>query len=106
MNSSIPTIVTEPIKRRIKVTIEYKMIVTLMPSLFGGMSVEKYLEEFRKGLWDVDDINDIAKYAAQMAALYGETNEDGIGTLSPAYLNKDTFVKYDIIDEDINSEII
>lgn len=78
--------VTEPIKRTVCVTIEKEIEITLMPSMFGGMTEEEYLAEFSKGLWHVDSIDDVVKYAARMAA-YSDSmrQEDGLGYLGGPY---------------------
>lgn len=76
----------ESIKRTVRVTIEKEIEVELMPSMFGGMTEEEFLAEFRRGLWDVETIDDVAKYAARMAATVGSGGEhDGIGLLSHDY---------------------
>lgn len=93
----------EPIKRTVRVTIEKEIEVELMPSMFGGMTEEEFLAEFRKGLWNVETIDDVAKYAARMAATVGSGVEhDGIGLLSYHYSSypKEPDVKFrEIIDE-------
>ncbi|MEC5207427.1 hypothetical protein QF022_002383 [Vogesella perlucida] len=68
----------ETIKRKVRVTIEKEFIIE-MPSEFG---TEQYLEDFRSGLWHVESVDDVAKYAARMAAYYGGGAEhDGLGLL-------------------------
>lgn len=106
MTEIVKTMVTEPIKRRVRVNIEFEIDITLMPSMFGGKSVEQYLEEFRKGLWDVDDIDDVVRHAAHIASFNRDTEEDGIGTMSHESSDKDTNVKYRIVSEETESEII
>ena len=100
------TMVTEPIKRRVRVTAEYEVDITIMPSWFGPMTVEQALEEFRKGLWDVESIDDIAMYAARCAALDGSGIYDGTGELSSDYSSSKANVRYKIVYEDFDSEII
>lgn len=106
MGEIVKTMVTEPIKKRVNVTVEFEIDITLMPSLFAGLSVEQYLEEFRKGLWDVNDIDDVVKHAAALATFDKDTEEDGIGTMSHEWSNKNTNVKYRIVSEETESEII
>lgn len=73
----------ESIKRVVRVTIEKEIEIELTAAFFGGMTQEEYLAEFRKGLWDVDGIEDVMKYAARMAAYYGGgVQHDGLGLLS------------------------
>lgn len=68
------------IKKTVRITIEKEIEIELTPAVFDGMSVEEYLEEFKKGLWDVASIDDVIKYAARMAAYYGGgMQHDGIG---------------------------
>lgn len=71
------------IKRTVRVTIEKEIEVELTPAVFGGMTQEEYLAEFRKGLWHVDSIDDVVKYAARCAA-YGSVgaHEDGLGLVN------------------------
>ena len=73
----------EPIKRTVRVTLEKEIEVELTPEMFAGMTVDEYLAEFRKGLWDVDGIDDVVKYAARVAA-YGPIGreEDGLGLVN------------------------
>lgn len=73
----------ESIKRTVRVTIEKEIEVELTPAVFGGMSQDEYLAEFRKGLWHVDGIDDVVKYAARCAA-YGPigVEEDGLGLIN------------------------
>ena len=68
----------DTIKRKVRVTIEKEITVEL-PAEFG---TEEYLNDFRKGLWHVDSVDDVAKYAARMAAYSENTRqEDGLGWL-------------------------
>lgn len=73
----------EPIKRTVRVTIEKEIEVELTPEMFAGMTVDEYLAEFRKGLWDVEGVDDLVKYAARCAA-YGPVGreEDGLGLVN------------------------
>lgn len=105
MGEIVKTMVTEPIKKRVNVTVEFEIDITLMPSMFAGLSIEQYLEAFRKGLWNVNDIDDVVKYAAEVATLDRDTEEDGIGTMSHEWSNKKTNVKYRIVCEKTKSEI-
>jgi len=96
-------------KRKVTVTITKEIEVELTPAVFGGLSQEQYLEEFRKGLWPVEDIDDVFKYAAEMAAHHGAGYQhDGLGLLSESY---STFprvpdVKFTVLDEETETELI
>lgn len=106
MTDTVKTMVTEPIKRRVRVTAEYEVDITIMPTWFGGLTVEDALAEFRKGLWDVDSMDDIAEYAARCAAIDGSGNYDGTGELLMDVPSAKSSVRYDIVYEDYYSEII
>lgn len=99
----------EAVKRRVRVTAEYEVDITFPAEFFSHYkqdhAIEQYLADFRKGLWDVESIDDVAGYAARMAALYGGGKYDGLGRLAPD-CSHDADVKFKIIDEDIDSEII
>lgn len=77
---------TAPVmKRTVRVTIEKEIEIELTPALFGSMSVEEYLEEFRKGLFEVEGLDNVFKYAAEMAAHYGAgSSHDGLGRIAEA----------------------
>ena len=94
----------ESIKRKVRVVIEKEIEVELTPEMFRGMTVEEYLDEFRKSLWDVKDADDVAKYAARMAATgYTGMEVDGLGFLAGShsgYLRKP-----DVVANEISSEI-
>jgi hypothetical protein len=99
----------ETIKKTVRVTIEKEIEIELMPSVFGGMTEGEYLEEFRKGLWDVEGIDDVVKYAARMAAIgCAGYSLDGIGLLGE---HDSTFpripdVKFREISDDCEEEIL
>ena len=104
----------KPIKRKVKVTAEYEVEIIFQPKLFAyykdkGINnyVEEYLKDFRKGLWDVEDIDDVAMYAAREAALCGDGEYDGIGKLKYVHscLAPEADVTYAIDSEDIECEI-
>ena len=66
------------IVRKFTVTIEKEIEVEL-PDNFAE---EGYLKDFREGLWHVDSVEEVAAYAARMAAVYGAgISHDGIGLL-------------------------
>lgn len=99
----------EPMKRKVRVTITKEIEIELTPAVFGDLSQEQYLEEFRKGLWPVDDIEDVFTYAAEMAAHHGGGyTHDGLGLLSE---HSSTYpripdVKFNVLEEDTESEFI
>lgn len=107
----------EAIKRTVRVTIEKVIEIEFTQELFrvfdnGNeryLSVDEYLHEFRKSLWNVDNIDDVAKYAAKMAADGCIGMElDGLGLLNDRhslYPRKgDVLAK--VCDEDVETEII
>ena len=93
----------ETIKRTVRVTIEKEIEVELPPAVFGGMSQDEYLAEFRKGLWYVDGIDDVVEYAARCAA-YGliGVQVDGLGLVNDrdsTYPRKGDVLVHEISDE-------
>lgn len=94
----------ESIKRKVRVVIEKEIEVELTPEMFRGMTVNEYLDEFRQALWPVKGVDDVAKYAAQMAATgYTSMEVDGLGFLAGShsgYLRKP-----DVVANEISSEI-
>lgn len=98
----------DPIKRTVRVTIEKEIEIELTPELFGGMTEEQYLAEFRKGLWHVDTIDDVVKYAARMAAYHGGGHQhDGLGLLDHHHSTYPRVpdVKFRVIDDECEEEI-
>lgn len=98
----------ESIKRTVRVTIEKEFEIELTPAVFGEMTEAEYLAEFRKGLWNVESIDDVVKYAARMAAYYGESTHDGLGLVGP---HQSTYprvpdVKYREILDECDEEIL
>lgn len=68
----------ERVEFLVRVTIE-KEIKVYLPKSF---TEEKYLNEFKRFLWDIDGVDDVAKYAARMVAYFCTGMEhDGIGLL-------------------------
>lgn len=99
---------SKPMIRTVRVTTTKEIKVELTPAVLGGMSEEAYLEEFRKGLWRVEDMDDIYKYAARMAAEGGGYQHDGLGLVSESYSRhpRAPDVKFDVLDEDVETEIV
>lgn len=103
----------ESVKRIVWVTIEKELEIELMPSVFGNRTEEEYLEDFRKKLRHVDNIDDVVKYAARCAATGGmETGGDGyhfdgIGLVAEyPYLDTAPDVKFRVTFDDCDVEIV
>ena len=93
------------LKKTIRVTIE-KEITIEFPD---NMLTPEYLQQFRSGLWPVESIDDVFKYAAREAADGGLGYEhDGLGLLNPhcSTYPKVPDVKVWFHDEDYQEEII
>lgn len=98
-----------PIKKRVRVTIVKDLEIEIMPSMFGGMTEAQYIEEFRNGLWHVAGMDDVIKFAARMAAVYGAGSEhDGIGLIGYSETTHPRIpdVKFWNVDVDIEEEIL
>jgi hypothetical protein len=98
----------EPIKRIVKVTIEKEIEVELTPEMFDGHTIDEYLADFSKGMWDVSNIDEIVKYAASCAAESVGRQEDGLGLVNfkgSTYPRKGDVV-VDILSDEIECEII
>lgn len=99
----------ETIKRKLRVTIEKDIEIEIMPSMFYGMSEEEYLKEFREGLWHVDGIDDVVKFAAKVAAVDGRgPTYDGIGRLEVKHMkdSEEAEVYFEVLSSDIEAEFI
>lgn len=98
-----------PLKKTIRVTIEKEIEVELMPSMFGDMSEEQFIAEWRKGLWKIEGMEDVIKHAACMAASFGSGMEhDGIGLVGYYHTTYPRVpdVKFREISLDIETEIL
>lgn len=99
----------ESVKRTVKVTIEKEIEVELTPSVFGGMTEEQYLAEFRSCLWHVDGLDDVVKYAATIGA-HGALGyqEDGLGLVGYSHSEwpRTPDTKIRVISEDVDSTIL
>lgn len=96
-------------KRTIRVTISKEIEIELTPAVFGPMSQAEYLESFGRDLWPIDGIDDVFKYAAEMAAhVGGGYTHDGLGLVSEYYSKypREPDVKFRVLDEDTETEII
>jgi hypothetical protein len=99
----------EAIKKTVRVTIEKEIEIELTPSFFGGMTIDECLAEFRKGLWDVESIDDVIKYAARMSAYHGGgMQHDGLGLLGADYSTYPRVpdVKFNELSDECEEEII
>lgn len=100
---------TESIKRIVRVTIEKEIEIEIMPSMFGSMTEAEYLASFRSGLWHVESMDDVIKYAARMVAYHGGGYQhDGLGLLGNANNTYQTEpdVKFREVDDQCDEEII
>ena len=94
------------IKRRVEVVITKEFDIELTDEMFGGMTEEQYISEFCKGLWKIESIDDVVKYAARMAADNGVGySYDGLGTIRYAGLDVKAGVLVSNTDEDIEVDI-
>jgi len=97
------------IKRKVLVTIEKEIEIEMLPGVFENMTQEEYLAEFRNGLWHVEGIDDVVKYAARMAAtMGGGYQHDGLGLLSESFNTYPRIpdVKFTILMDECTEEII
>lgn len=98
------------IAERIEYTVEVTITKTVKVQLPADLAKPESIEEWRRGLWDIDGVQDIAKYAAEHAASgRAGFNLDGIGYLVGPHDSKkdsDTATVYEILDEDCECEIV
>lgn len=94
--------------RKIRVVITKEIEVEFLPKMFGGYPLDDYLQNFISGLWDVETIDDVFKYAAEMAARHGSgCQHDGIGNLDRRGLKNDgTDSVFNITSNEVETEII
>ena len=97
---------TEMIKRTVRVTIT-KVVEVEFPAEWGSA---ENIADWRRGLWHIDGVDDIAKFAARMAATGSEGYQtDGIGLLGQRgrlYGAKTPDVIFNETHEDYEEEII
>lgn len=98
---------SEMIKRTVRVTIT-KVLEVEFPAEWGS---DENIADWSRSLWPIDDVDDIAKFGARMAATGSEgCSEDGIGLVgqrgityrggkTPDFFFKET-------DEEYEEEII
>lgn len=95
----------EAIIKTVRVTIEKEIKITIPPKFFDGLTQEEFLKEFRKGLWDVEDMDEVIEYAASQAAILGGGyNLDGLGKLDTEYSKPD--VIFEVLEDNVETEII
>ncbi len=90
-------------KRKIRVIVEKEIEIEIMPSMFIGMTEQEYLDEFSRGFWKVDSMDDIFIFAAKVAAIHGRGEEEGLGILEPKHM-KD-MCKADIYFDEIFGDV-
>lgn len=96
-------------KRIVRVTITKEIEVELTPSVLGPMTEEEYLAEFNAGLFPVASMDDVIKYAGEMAARYGSgVSHDGLGLVGEHYVTtpKVPDVKFRELDEEVEVEFV
>ncbi|WP_174874212.1 hypothetical protein [Vogesella oryzae] len=97
-------------------TLRYKIRVTTTKDVIVNVPKElttpESIADWCRGLWHINGVDDIAEFAAKMAANYGSSQHDGIGRIGTdvdaRYAPNDRKVDlvYDILDEDDETEII
>lgn len=95
-------------KRTVLVTIEKELEIEFTPAVLNDMTEEQYLAVFRETLWDVESMDDVFEYAAEMAARYGSGfGHDGLGLVGEHYMTypRAPDVKFRILNESIDKEI-
>ena len=100
---------SKSIKKTVRVVIEKEIEVEIMPSMFGSMTEEQFIADWRRCLWEIEDMNEIITHAATMAACYGSGMEhDGLGLVGYHHMTYPRVpdVKFREISEDIEAEIL
>lgn len=87
---------------------EVEVITTeiVQVSIPDSFMSEGLIEEWRKGLWHIDCVKDIAEYAARMAQYGDNASHDGLGrinTTSWENNSQEGQVKAVIISEDVEA---
>ena len=96
---------TDVLTYKVRVTIE-KEITVHLPAHFAS---DEYLKDFREGLWPVENVGEVAQYAARMAAEMGSGYEhDGLGLLSYSHSEYPRVpdVKFDLDYEDVTADVL
>ncbi|WP_218645278.1 hypothetical protein [Aquitalea sp. LB_tupeE] len=95
----------DTIQRRVRVTIERELTIEL-PADFAS---DDYLQQFCDGLWDIDGIDDVFCYAAEMAVTHGSNSQhDGLGWICEKGIPPTRPIKvwFDTLSDDCDCEII
>ncbi|BEV09330.1 hypothetical protein [Methylophilus sp. DW102] len=96
-------------KRTVLVTIEKELEIEFTPAVLGDMTEQEYLEHFSRYLWQVESMDDVFKYAAEVAAKFGSgLTHDGLGLVSCHYSKypREPDVKFREISDECEVEII
>jgi len=99
----------KPLKCKVRVTIIKELELEFTEQFLGGMTEEEYLKEFSRSLWPVDEMEDVIKYAASMAATCGGGySHDGLGLLvqKGGFSSRPPAVIFDELDEEIEEEML
>lgn len=95
---------------RIEFTVDVTTTKTIKVQLPADLAKPESIEEWRRGLWPIDGVSDIAKYAAAEAASGGAgLNLDGIGYLvqpHDAKADSDAATVFEVLHEDCECEIV
>lgn len=81
-----------------------KEITVELPDMFA---TDFFIDEWRKGLWSIEGVEDIAEHAAVMAATgHSGLELDGLGLLAPAWSKYPRVpdVKFTVNYEDTETE--
>jgi hypothetical protein len=82
---------------------------TIKIEIDDKFATDEYLDDWRRGLWHIDGVDDVVKHAAEMvAAKMDGCNLDGIGLLgrSDSTYPRVPDTKFEIIDEEVESELV
>jgi hypothetical protein len=91
------------IVKKVRVTITKEIEVHLT----DDMGTEEAIRDWNRGLWPIESVDDIAKYAAEQAATGGEGyNWDGLGILRRLGDARKGDTWFEILDEEYEEEII
>lgn len=93
----------------IEFTVEVVITKIIKIQLADETATPEFHDDWKKSFWNINGTEDIAVFAAEMAAEYGAgTCHDGIGLLGNEYhthpRKPDTF--FQVLDEFVESEII
>ena len=93
--------------KSVRVTLTKEIKIYLTPKLFGPLSVDEYLKVFCQHFFEVESLDDVVIFAAEMAAQMGGGYEhDGLGLLDTQFSRKPPHVIFELLSEDCESEFI